>query len=270
MKCRLGLRQPLTASALLILFLIPRLATAFCHETRLVRGDPLRVVPASAAPKVTTIEWLGHSAFLLSSSRRTQVLMDPHGRGGPSKPIFPHVITTSHPHESHSFIWMASGNPIVLHGINIANGDWNPIHKVIRDVSIYTVPTYHDSQMGLARGKNAAFVISLDGICVAHLGDLGHLLNESQLKVMGKIDVLLVPLGQGGFRISSEDAAKVVGQVKPKIAIPYHYRWEGYADEFARLFPRARKHNQSSIQVSRATLNHQLEIIVLKDGSGIP
>jgi L-ascorbate metabolism protein UlaG (beta-lactamase superfamily) len=163
---------------------------------------------------------------------------------------------------------MAQGNPIVLHGLKVNDGDWNPIHRVIRDVSIYTVPAYHDSQSGMARGKNAIFVISMDQVCVAHLGDLGHLLNETQIKMMGKIDVLFVPLGQGGYRIGSDDAAKIVDQVKPQAVIPYHYNWEGYADEFAQHFPNVRKLDGNSVKLSKNSFSPETEIIILKDTSG--
>lgn len=247
------------------LLFLPRMAIAFCHETQTVSHRGFRLTSVSAGSNAITIQWLGRAAFLLTSSRGTEVLMDPHGRGLPPEPIYPHVVTTSHLHRNHSFIWMASGNPIVLHGLNPANDNWNRIHRTIRDVSFYTVRAYHDSQMGLARGKNTIFVVSMDGICVAHLGDLGHLLDEAQLKMMGKIDVLLVPLGQGRSRITSEDAVKLVAQVKPRVAIPQHYRWEGYVDEFAQMFPRVRRLNGNAVQFSKETLSPELEIIVLKD-----
>jgi L-ascorbate metabolism protein UlaG (beta-lactamase superfamily) len=105
----------------------------------------------------------------------------------------------------------------------------------------------------------------MDGICVAHLGDLGHLLNETQVKMMGKIDVLFVPLGQGGYRIGSEDALRIVASVKPKIVIPYHYRWEGYAEEFAQGFRRVRNMEGNGVRLSKATLKAGTEIIVLRD-----
>ncbi len=262
-----AIRQSLSAAILFILCL-PQAASAFCHTTEIVREGSFRIIPAAVSSKSITIEWLGHSAFLLTSSRGTKVLMDPHGRLYPPPPVFPHVVTTSHLHGNHSFIWMAQGNPIVLHGLKIDNGDWNRIHRVIRDVSIYTVPAYHDSQTGMARGKNAIFVVSMDQICVAHLGDLGHLLNETQTKMMGKIDVLFVPLGQGGYRIGSDDAAKIVDQVKPKSVIPYHYDWEGYADEFAGHFPRVRKLSGNSVKLSKNSFSSELEILVLKDTLG--
>ena len=250
-----------------IFFFLPRLAYPFCHEIELNRNGSLWRTVAARESGPVTVEWLGHSAFLLTSSKGTKVLMDPHGRTFPPPAVFPDVVTTSHLHGNHSFIWMASGNPRVLYGLNLNDGNWNPIHTVIRDVSIYTVPSYHDSEMGLARGNNSIFVVRMDNICVAHLGDLGHLLSESQIKMLGKIDVLLVPLGQGGFRITSEDAAKVIGQVKPKLAIPHHYSWEGYVEEFAELFPRVRNVEANKIKLVKERLNFNLEIVVLKDTS---
>ncbi len=254
----------LVFAAVIILFL-PQLARAFCHETEVAGHWPFRIIPAATGPRTLTIRWLGHSAFYLTSSRGTKVLMDPHGRETPPMDISPHVVTTSHFGWNHSFIWMASGNPIVLHGLNMENGNWNRLHKTIRDVSIFTVPTYHDSQMGMARGNNSVFVVRMDGICVAHLGDLGHLLNETHVKMMGKIDVLLVPLGQGGYRISTEDALKIVASVKPKIVIPYHYSWEGYAEEFAQTFPQVRNMEGNGVRLSKDTLKAGPEIIVLRD-----
>lgn len=250
-----------------LFFFLPRLAYPFCHEIELNLNESLWRTVAARESGPVTVEWLGHAAFLLTSSKGTKVLMDPHGRTFPPPAVFPDVVTTSHLHRNHSFIWMASGNPRVLYGLNLNDGNWNPIHTVIRDVSIYTVPSYHDSEMGLARGNNSIFVVRMDNICVAHLGDLGHLLSESQIKMLGKIDVLLVPLGQGGFRITSEDAAKVIGQVKPKLAIPHHYSWEGYAEEFAELFPRVRKVDANEIKLVKERLNSNLEIVVLKDTS---
>ena len=119
--------------------------------------------------------------------------------------------------------------------------------------------------MGMLRGKNTVFVVSMDGVCIAHLGDLGHLLNATQVKMMGKIDVLLVPLGQGGYRIGTEDALKIVDSVKPKVVIPYHYRWEGYAEEFAQNCSRVRSMEGNGVRLSKGTLKAGPKVIVLRD-----
>jgi len=57
-----------------------------------------------------------------------------------------------------------------------------------------------------------------------HLGDLGQSeLNPEQLDKIGQIDVLMIPVGGGGYTISSAEAVKIVGQIEPRIVIPMHY-----------------------------------------------
>ena len=72
----------------------------------------------------------------------------------------------------------------------------------------------------MQRGKNAIFVFRVDDICVAHLGDLGHIPTPDQLKMMGKIDILLVPIAGGYFTVTATEAREVTKLVNPKIAIP--------------------------------------------------
>ena len=92
---------------------------------------------------------------------------------------------------------MAPGTPLVLHGLTPSGEDWQKISTTIRDVSVYVVPAYHDKSRGMQRGKNAIFVFKVDDICIAHLGDLDHVLTPDQLKMMGKIDILLVHIAGG-------------------------------------------------------------------------
>jgi hypothetical protein len=52
----------------------------------------------------------------------------------------------------------------------------------VKDVRVYSVspasPVYHDNQQGAQRGKNTIFVLEVDGLRLAHLGDLGHVLTQ--------------------------------------------------------------------------------------------
>jgi L-ascorbate metabolism protein UlaG (beta-lactamase superfamily) len=93
-------------------------------------------------------------------------------------------------------------------------------------VLVTGVRTFHDGQRGAERGENVVFAYEIDGVHIAHLGDLGHLLTEDQLAELGPIDVLLVPAG-GQFTISPPEAAEVVAQVGPKLVIPMHYSADG-------------------------------------------
>jgi L-ascorbate metabolism protein UlaG (beta-lactamase superfamily) len=90
--------------------------------------------------------------------------------------------------------------------------------------------TYHDAMNGMQRGKNSVFIVEADGLVFCHLGDLGHELTPEQVKTIGKVDVLMVPVG-GIYTINGEVAKKVVAQLKPRLyVVPMHYAVAGYDD----------------------------------------
>jgi L-ascorbate metabolism protein UlaG (beta-lactamase superfamily) len=67
-------------------------------------------------------------------------------------------------------------------------------------------------------------VFETGGTRIAHLGDLGHLLTDEQLKAIGPVDVVLIPVG-GFFTIDAAQATRVIDQLKPRtIVVPMHYK----------------------------------------------
>ena len=244
------------------LLLLPNLALGFCHEMEVVGARVYRV--AANVPGEILIEWFGHSTFQITSAKGTRILTDPHTRNDLPWPTLPqHIVTTSHQHGPHSNIWMAKGNPVILEGLTPGGENWRAVHMSIKDVSVYTVPAYHDKSQGLQRGKNAIFVFRVDDICIAHLGDLGHHLTPDQLKMLGKIDILLVPLAGGVYTITASEAREVTKQVNPKIAIPKHYWWDGAVEEYIRDNPRVRKINGRVLKISKKELPQPTEIVVI-------
>lgn len=244
------------------LLLLPGRALSFCHEMEVVGARLFQV--AANSPGEILVEWLGHSTFQITSSKGTRILTDPHGRNDLPWPTLPQdIVTTSHQHGPHSSIWMAKGNPVILEGLTPSGEDWRPVHMGIRDVSVYTVPAYHDKSRGLQRGKNAIFVFRVDDICIAHLGDLGHHLTPDQLKMLGKIDILLVPLAGGFYTITATEAKEVTKQVNPKIAVPMHYWWDGAVEEYTQDNSRVRKINGRVLKISKKQLPQPIEVVVL-------
>jgi L-ascorbate metabolism protein UlaG (beta-lactamase superfamily) len=252
-------RLKAVCSAAAAFFFLPQIAFGFCHQVEVAR----RIAASGDAGKVS-IEWFGHSTFQLTSAKGTRIVTDPHARDDlpwPSLP--PHIVTTSHRHGPHSAVWMVRGKPVVLEGLTPGGDNWTPIYTSLRDISVYTVPAYHDKSHGLQRGKNAIFVFRIDGMCIAHLGDLGHALTPPQLKMMGKIDVLLVPIAGGMYTVTAAEAREVTKQVSPKIAIPKHYWWDGAVEEYVADHPRVRRLSGRTLRVSKAELPQPIEIVVL-------
>lgn len=128
---------------------------------------------------------------------------------------------------------------------------------------------HHDDQQGRRRGKNTVVVVELGGIRVAHLSDMGHVPTEAQFEALGRIDLLLVPVG-GHFSIDGRQARWVVDRLAPRVAIPTHYRTAATAgwpieDEraFVEGYPRVRRLAASRVTLDPRTLPPVTEIWVL-------
>jgi L-ascorbate metabolism protein UlaG (beta-lactamase superfamily) len=62
------------------------------------------------------------------------------------------------------------------------------------------------------------------------LGVMGHIhpqLNDEQLEKLGTIDILVIPVGDGGYTIDARAAGSLVRAIEPKIIIPTHYADKG-------------------------------------------
>jgi L-ascorbate metabolism protein UlaG (beta-lactamase superfamily) len=192
-------------------------------------ASPTQVAAAPAAPAMqrepsVTLTWYGQSTFVLATNTGLKALLDPTGTGAGYKiPTQAGIdlVTVSHEHSDHNAVGLASGSPLVLRGLN--GNDWAKIDQTLKNVRVQTVGVYHDGAQGAQRGKNAIFVFDVNGLRVAHLGDLGHLLSAEQVKQIAPVDVVLIPVG-GFYTIDAQQAVQVVNQLEPKVVIPMHYK----------------------------------------------
>lgn len=65
--------------------------------------------------------------------------------------------------------------------------------------------------------------IEAGDIRIAVVGNIYEKLREDQLEEIGLIDVLVVPVGGGGYTLDATGAATITRQIDPKIVIPVHY-----------------------------------------------
>ena len=208
------------AALLFVLALfVPTRSYSACRELDVARGW---TEPVYAAEPDVTIEFFGHNFFQITSPKGTKIITDPVSPGFyPTPNVAPHAITVGREHPNHNYVEIAKNSPVILRGLSNYGAEWNKVSTTVKDILVYTVPIYQQ-QYGNAL-KGAAFVFDLGTICVAHLGDLAHKLTEDQIKAFGKVDIALIPIG-GMFTMPPDTAREVLQQLKPKIAIPMHYR----------------------------------------------
>ncbi|MBO3802924.1 MAG: MBL fold metallo-hydrolase [Candidatus Brockarchaeota archaeon] len=207
------------------------------------------------------IEYLGHACFRLTGAGGIRVVLDPFdGRelGYPTPSVEADYVLVSHDHADHNYVDALKGNPAAI------KRDYRS-----DDFSVKAIHVFHDEEVGAKRGRNTIFTVTMDGIVLAHLGDLGHILDEQILRSMGKVDVLFIPVG-GTFTIDAAKASIVVDQVRPKVAIPMHFGTPSLpfrlqkVDAFLQGKERVRRFDSSSVEVGREDLPERTEIWVLK------
>lgn len=71
--------------------------------------------------------------------------------------------------------------------------------------------------------KSTVYRIEAAGFRVAVLGNIYEKLSEDQLEAIGVVDILIVPVGGGGYTLDPTGAATITRQIEPKVVIPVHY-----------------------------------------------
>lgn len=161
------------------------------------------------------IKWYGQACMLIETSEDIKILTDPYdeslGYKLPDDEV--DIVTISHDHFDHNAYVKIKGSPIVIR----EEGEFRE-----RGIKIKGIHTWHDNKEGRLRGDNIAYKFEIDNINFVHLGDLGHLLSDEQVKELRPCDILAVPVG-GVFTINAKAARDIVDQLNPQVVIPMHY-----------------------------------------------
>ncbi|HER23799.1 MAG TPA: MBL fold metallo-hydrolase [Candidatus Atribacteria bacterium] len=208
------------------------------------------------------IKWLGHSSFLIESERGIKIITDPFDEtlGYKLPRIKANIVTVSHEHFDHNYVRGVKGRPVVFKGA---------VRRESHKMEFRGILSFHDGVYGGKRGLNTIFIIKADGLCLCHLGDLGHILNSDKLKDIGKIDILFIPVG-GLYTIDGSQADQIIDTIKPRIAIPMHYKTKAInfsidpVDGFLSNKKNVQRIKSSEFEITLDTLPKNTQIYVLQ------
>ena len=161
------------------------------------------------------ITWLGHASFLLETDSGMKIVTDPYGQK-----IMPHyapaadLVTVSHEHFDHADTDSLPRCGEILRGAK----EWEA-----PGLHVQGYACWHDDVQGKKRGPNTVFVFEADGKKIAHLGDLGEPLTPALREALQDLDLLMLPVG-GVYTVDGKAAAGIVEMLKPRYAVPMHYR----------------------------------------------
>lgn len=205
------------------------------------------------------IKWYGHSCFRISESGQAAVT-DPFPTDiGYHRPrTRADIVTVSHPHPNHNDLTGFKEDPFVIDG---------PGEYEISGIFVNGIRTYHDKKKGAERGYNTVYVFRFGDTAICHLGDLGHIPNQSQVDEIGEVDVLLTPVGGAGA-LNASMAAEVISLIEPGLVIPMHYATDVYEDGLDPVEPFLKAMGVKDVAVEddltlRSTPSEDTEVILL-------
>lgn len=210
------------------------------------------------------ITWYGHSCFRLTERSYATVVTDPYDNkaiGYEPLKLKADIVTVSHEAPGHNCAEAVKGTSHVIDGA----GEFE-----IGGVFITGVSTDGGAAKKRkdASSRNTVYVFDYDGITVAHLGDLQQVLTQSEIEMLGTINVALVPVGGGGG-LNAAKAAEVISLIEPNIVIPMHYGTPAARvpleslNKFIKEMGLSKPETQPSLKVTRSGLPEETRVIVL-------
>lgn len=229
----------------------------------LIAGGPARIIPAALGSDEVRVTFVGHATFLLETAGGVTIATDYNDFIRPA--VVPRVATMNQAHSTHFSLRPDPGIQHVLRG-------WDPAGGIARhdltvgDVRIRNVPTnIRDWNGGTRLHGNSIFVFESADICIAHLGHLHHTLTPEQLKELGRIDVVLVPV-DGGYTLDVDGMLDVLRDLNARLILPMHYFNRGTLERFlvkAREFWPVEFAADPALDLSRQRLPHAPKVLVL-------
>jgi L-ascorbate metabolism protein UlaG (beta-lactamase superfamily) len=212
------------------------------------------------------ITWYGHSCFRLTERNFVNVVTDPYDSkviGYDPLKLKAEIVTISHDAPGHNNSDAIKGTTHVITG---------PGEFEIGGVFITAVQT-ESGKKSKDKVRNTVYVFDYDGITVAHLGDLQQIPTQSEIELLGTVNVALVPVG-GGTSLNAAKAAEVVSMLEPNLVVPMHYATPDAKiklddlNKFIKEMGLSKQEAQPVLKVTRNSLPAETHVVVLEYQKG--
>ncbi|NJL03230.1 MAG: MBL fold metallo-hydrolase [Spirulinaceae cyanobacterium RM2_2_10] len=170
-----------------------------------------------------SVQSLGHTCFLFSGSG-IRVLVNPFRTLGCTagyrlpRPSADIVLISSQLFDEGAAENLPGAPPILF--------EPGPQFQALKGIEFefQGIGIAHDRQGGRRFGTNVAWSWTQGGIRILHLGGAAAPIEIEQQILMGRPDVMFVPVGGGPKAYNPQEALAAIQTLRPRIAVPTHYR----------------------------------------------
>jgi len=171
--------------------------------------------------------WHGLSCFSIEAKNGDAVanlVTDPYGaETGLKLPrnLTADVVTVSRDHPSYN-----NTEAVKAAGEKKLFTIKSPGEYEVGGLFVYGINAPRDEKEDKERGATTLYRFEVGDLSVAHLGDLGADILDTQRETLEDIDILLIPVG-GETALNAKRAVAIVTALSPRIVIPMHYALPG-------------------------------------------
>jgi len=190
---------------------------------QMARSDAplLHRAAVTLAAEEVSIRFIAHSSYLIEDSVGLQIATDWSGDFASALDRAPDVATMNHAHSTH---WTPSPDPEIDHPLEGWGIEGEPRRHFMRlgETLIRNVPTdIRGGYGGLEPFGNSIFLFEIGDLCVGHLGHIQHEPTEEQYALLGRLDVVMVPV-DGMYTIGIEETIPMLKRLKAQVVLPMH------------------------------------------------
>lgn len=183
-----------------------------------VLASELKVRSAQAADGLS-VQWLGHTCFLFTGGG-ARILANPFRTLGCTAGYRPPSVETDLVMISSQLLDEGSvegvpGNPRLI---------YEPGVYEFQGIKIEGIATPHDRIGGKRFGTNVVWRWNQAGVNILHLGGAAAPITLEQKILMGRPDLLLVPVGGSPKAYNPQEAQQAIQALNPRLVIPTQYR----------------------------------------------
>ncbi|MFB8792315.1 MAG: MBL fold metallo-hydrolase [Potamolinea sp.] len=187
---------------------------------------------AQTSSSTVSVQWLGHTCFLFTGNN-LRILVNPFRTIGctagyrPPKVAADLVLISSQLLDEGETEGLP-GKPKILFEPGVYN---------VGGIQLQGINIDHDRVGGRRFGTNLAWLWTQGGVKILHLGGAAAPIALEQQILIGRPDLVLLPVGGGPKAYNPQEAKQAIASLNPKMVIPTHFRTQAADSKACDILP---------------------------------